>query len=366
MDSQITAALLTVGFTVVGGGIGYLLHEYRNRVQPFIAITKVKGDFWNYDADVGVPEDVLATIKTSFYINKLSSTDTLSEIYSSWKNAHEVSEYGPELVRLTDQVIASKQPEDLLTILPKILSNSLYERLIIYLLARDILKPNPVDVKLPTIVPTYPSPRYEGCIELDFPGSTVPFGERFNNLPVVKNKCQSFIDLVEKLDMKGLKEAFREIKRNIQSEILIAKDVEPFLRKNLLDENSNWIIEVYLANLGPNPFLIDKKAILHVYDETTGARYNEPCNLILIHKDDKGKISINLAESPLVIGREKDAMFGHVTENVQGKMKRGEAFRDAFNKKNAQCWLEFEVETVSLFSRLKKLKTPRAPFHAPT
>ncbi|MGB8216151.1 MAG: hypothetical protein WCE94_02520 [Candidatus Methanoperedens sp.] len=366
MDSQITTALLTVGSTAVGGSIGYLLHEYRNRVQPFIAITKVKGDFWNYNADVDVPEDVLVAIKTSFYINKLSSTDKLSEIHESWENAYDVSEYGSELIRLADDVIASKQPEDLLTILPKILSNSLYERLIIFLLAKDILKPNPADVKLPMIVPTYTSTQYEGCIELAFPGSPVRFGERFDNLPIVKNKCQSFIDLIEKLDMKGLKEAFREIKRNIQSEILIAKDVEPLLSKNLLDENSTWIIEVYLANLGQNPFLVDKKATLHVYDEMTGAKYNEPCKLLLIHKDDKGKISRNAAESPLVIGKEKDAMFGFVTENVQGKMTRGDAFRDAFNKKNAQCWLEFEVETVSLFSRLKKLKTPKTPFHAPT
>ncbi len=362
MDPQILAAVITVGLTVAAGIAGFLFREYRNRIRPFIAITKVEGDFREGSTRVEIPISLLNALNEAVYMNKLSANERLNEVFQTWTEARELIRRGPEFLSLLDSAISAAdaiQPQDVQKALERMLNNEAFDRWICYLFSMNVVAAPDVNKDLPIAIHMYPSDQRDGCVILDFPKSPVWFGTGFDKYQIKKQKCQPFLDLVVRLDLIGLTKVFHPIKRAMEKEIGIAKDIEPVVRK-LLEENSTWEIEIYLASLGPNPFLVDTDAMLRVRDET-GARYDENCGLTLIDGDGK----IHGTTSPLVVGREKDVKFAYFTTNVQGKMKRGQAFREAFSSNSAKCWVEFGVQKTGIVRR-SRLSTPKVPFREPS
>lgn len=358
MDAQIVAALLTVGLTVVAGIVGFLYREYRNRVQPFMAITIVEGDIKDKTSEVDLPISLVNTLKEAFYLTGLSDHERLENVNTCWRETQGFVKHGQDSLESADRLIGAAESgnaSEIQSALAKVLSGAVEDGWIRAMLTQGVVIPPSPNLGLPVVVHAYPSNDHDGCVWLDFPRSALWFGSGFDKHRIVKEKCQPLIDLIERLDAKGLAETFKGMKKAVESELRIAKDIGPLLKKTL-DENSVWEFEIYLANLGPTPFLVEKEATLHVVDET-GAKYDEKCYLVLIDKD--GNLSD--AQSPLVIGREKDKTFAFFTLSVQGKMKRGQAFREGFDSKSARCSVEFGVQKVG-FQRNKQLHTPWAPF----
>jgi len=368
MDSQLQAALLTVALTLIGGALGYAFREYINRAKPFTAIMKVGGDFRAGRTVVDIPKEVPLTLEAAFYINRLDLTDTLDDVWKSWNDSENIVREAGNLLSLIDQVIRSTSTQDkdaLLSSLSKIISRRDYERWIMILIGKGKLNIPAVDEDLPVVVPSRYAPDSEGCVWIAFPGAPTTFGFSFEKNPMLRDMCQPFIALIERLDMEALNKVFRQIKEHVKAELMIAKDVGPKLEQ-IHDENSRWEVQIYMANLGKSPLLVGTEGTLHVKDET-GARFEENCMLVLLLKDDDGSVKRVKTESPLVLQSESSAQFAYFTNSTQKDMNRGKAFRGAFSsdpgKSWAQCWVEFGIQKVGII-RHKKLRTPKVPFQS--
>ncbi len=198
-DPQILAAFVTVGLTAAAALGGFLFREYRNRVQPFIAVLKVGGDFRTGGSKVDIPPTVVDALKGASYIGRLELNDTLDNVHQAWGEAADFCENGPEALRLMDRVIEAtggNNARELQSSLGRLLTARSAESWITYLLFRDVVMPPQVRTELPVAVNTYASAEFGGCVWLAFPGHAVPFGSDFEKRKLVKQKCQPLIDLI--------------------------------------------------------------------------------------------------------------------------------------------------------------------------
>jgi hypothetical protein len=314
------------------------------------------------NALIDLSDEITKPIESAFIINTLNKQDTLNEISEVWHTSNEIIEYANDFIKLIDQIIENAKNNNISMLensILKLLSRQFFSNWIFLMIISDKLKiskiPEDSNIRIPTIY----SPENDGSIWLDFPGSAIIFGASFDKEKLFMEKCQPFIDIISHMYTSGLENAFTQIKSEITHEVSIAKDVNP-LTKKILDENSNWSVHLYMANLGKNPFLVQTTSILHVQDEI-GAKYEEECDLAFFSTDENGSSIMNKSFSPLIVGSEGDSNFAFITKNVQGSMKRGKAFRDAFTSGAAKCWIKFSIEKVGIF-RIKTLLTPKADF----
>lgn len=363
MSPEIEAALITATVTVLAGGAGYLFREYRNRAKPFTAVTKVGGNFRKGSSVIDVPEPLLDSLAGAFAINKLDSRDTLDEIYSSWKDARRVTDSGGDFIGTLTKIVDAahrEDREDVLRLLPKALGRGQYEKWVTLLLAKDAIDIPDRRAGLDVEIPTWESDEHGGCVWIGFPGGTATtFGMGFESTPILRDKCLPVVELIEHLDYDGLASVFEQVETLMSDELTIAKDTFPLL-DDILNEQSRWEVQLYVANLGRNPFLVKKNAVVRVEDET-GASYTEGCHLVLLNTDDDGSLTRTISDSPLVLGAEEDAKFAFFTNRVQRQMDRGGAFREAFESDEAQCSVKFSVEKAG-FRRETSVETPWVPF----
>lgn len=362
MTAETEAALITVALTIIAGIAGYSIREFRYRMRPLVSITRVEGNIRRNPDRVNVPEQIVEKLQKSFSVTKLASRDTLSEVFSAWDEADDLVIFGEDTVSLLDQLIASCNKLDKDAFIPafsKLLLNKAADRWLTTLIALDRIVPTLPNQDLPILISTYPSSDNGGCIWFDFGPVSTYMGTQLDQNQVRSNKVTRFATLIEHLDFEALAQCFQTARREIMADLLIARDAAPDL-KQLLNDNSRWGFQVYLANLGKTPFLVQTTAEVNVHDET-GASFDEPCHLVLRITDNEGGTSRKTAESPLVIRSESDATFLFLTTKTQGSMTRGKAFRDAFTSEEAQCLLLFQVEKPG-FRRFARITTPEVKF----
>jgi len=119
-------------------------------------------------------------------------------------------------------------------------------------------------------------------------------------------------------------------------------------------------IQIYIANIGRTPFLINNAAVLKISDES-GAKFAEECYMVLLVKNEDGDLVRRDTTSPLVLGSEADVSFSFLTKKVQREMIKGKLFREIYSSGKSNGQLEFSIEKVG-FRRHKDLKTSKFIF----
>jgi hypothetical protein len=363
MDPQIQSAIIGSGIAVVSAGIGYAFREWRNHARPFLAITGFEGGFRKSNTEVQVPEEVVERLSTAFHIERLTNKEKLDRIHQTVKNAHEIQERAPTIVRRIDNILASikasSSDETLCNFLADLFEPGYMDYYLALLLTKDRVKPPSFSPDLPVKVAAHPSSDYEGCVIIGFPGKPVCLGFNFSKDVFTKERFQPIIHLVQRLDRPGLTITFESLKAQVDFELSIAKDVLPKLEQ-LLDAHSLWEVRVYFANLRSTPILIEPLAQLYVRDKT-GAQFQEECSMVIRTEQTSGEVTRKPADSPLIIPSGGHQSFSFFTKNTQKEMARGQAFRDAFSNKEAVAWLKLTVRGVGLVRR-RSIETTKELF----
>jgi hypothetical protein len=362
MNPQMQSAIFAAVLSICAGVVGYFFREYRQRAKPFLALTKVTGGVRASQQLVDVPDAILDPLNQALFINPLNPKQQLEEVEDVAYQAAVLSDNASDIRELLDQALEATSGEDMIraeSSLAVLLSNGVFEGCILRLISSDKLEIPRVQEDMLPRVQTFHSEEYGGSIYIAFQGAPVNFGRDFTHVLILKEKCLPFVRLIEVMDLKALNVLLREIKAAIESELPLAKEVLPQLN-DLLESNSRWELELYLANLGKDAFLVSTEANLRVQDNT-GAGYEEICRLSILDRDEKGDRISRPVDSPLIVSGESGASFCYVTSNVQQEMERGAAFREAFVSGKAKCWVEFQIEKIGLVRR-KKVMTPSVAF----
>ena len=364
MNPQLTGSLITASLTAIAGSIGYIFHEYRQRSKPFISVGNI-GDFWRKVLYVNISSRVINKINSSFRIRKLLQRDTLDEVHETNKTVSKVLDHKDGFISLVNQIIShakKKNQDDLISSLSKCLSNGYFESTILRLISKDVIKIKDVNLKLPVVLNTYESSDNDGCIWIDFPGSSTTFGSSFNTSGIIKDKCFLFIEMIKRLDFNNISLFFKEVKLSYLRESKIATNLKPIL-DNIINEFSRWEFQVYIANLGRTPFIINTTAKLVIRWENH-SNIIEDCYMVIRTKDKEGNTKRSDAVAPLVVRSEDDVNFSYFTENIQRDMKNGKLFREIYIKGTSKCRLEFYIKKPGIL-KSKKLKSPWITFEKP-
>jgi hypothetical protein len=346
---------------MIGGLIGYLLKEYRDRLRPMISITSI-GQLKKLADRIDVPDETTEAIRKSFSIIEVSKNENLDVIAQAWDTASDVTQYANEFLELIEKLIqasARKDKADFTETLARCLNSTVIERWIRILLLDELIIPRQVNMELTVQIPVYQSSDDDGCVILGLSKSGTSFGKNFNKAPLAKEKCMRFISIVERLDFDALQIFFNEVKQRMINEKMLAKDVEPVLLR-LDNENSRWEFQLFIANLGNTPFLIHPRGIVSIKD-ANGASYSEPCYLVLIRRNEKKELNRIDTATPLIVRGESDAEVSFITTKTQRQMERGNAMRDAFTSRKAKAQIKFKIEK-SGFNRFVNLYSPWVDF----
>ncbi len=362
MDPQLVAALITAVLGIVAAVVGYLFREYRNRAKPFMSVQEVRGDASLSHLAVDIPDLTREKISKSFYIRVLDTKDKLSEVQIAYRNILTVKARAPEFIELIERIISACAVNDSLNtsnLLFKALVNKIWNSWLVEIVERGRVTPPEGDKSLPVQILSYESPDEEGSYWIAFPSYAVPFGSSLSRKPILQKRCAEFVSLIERLDMTRLKAFFEQVRLEIVTLLEVANTVEESINA-LLWNNAHWKVDVYIANLGKNPFLIDPTGHLNIYDDS-GAKHNESCYVVLTHKRPDGTVTYERVTSPTIIGPESYRELSFVTNKPQQSMERGKAIRDAFNRHKAKCQVSFQIQKPGM-ARTKTLMTPLTEF----
>jgi len=358
MDTQIIGAILTAGLSIIAGVAGYFYREYRNRVEPFVAIKSIRGDIKKLSQNIEIPNPIVTSLKKTITLNKLYENDSVGEVYETAKtiNRFKSDESDPiEKLKLILSMTKENKIEESLDLLSKILLVSSYSNFIFYVIATSKITVPKVNPDLQIMNHIYPSNEFNGSLCISFLNSTaVVFGENFNKHEMIREKCMNFAHLIERADIIGLNSVFSQIKDLYENDMNISKEIYPLIY-DILQNNSRWEFQIFIANLGKTPFLIHLKADLIVKD-INGAIFKEKCYALRLWIDEENKTTREDTDSPLILCSEKDLTFAFITEKTQGEMQHGKAFREAFESGKAKFYIEFIVEKNGI-NRIKRVKT---------
>ncbi|WP_322509911.1 hypothetical protein [Anaerolinea sp.] len=360
MDTLLTS-LIPVFLTMLGGVIGYLIKEYRDRLRPMVSITSISALKKLADR-VEVPDEVVKATKRSFSIIEVDKNENLDTVYRSWDTANDVVVYADEFLEILDKLIDAanhKERSDVIDLLTVCLTTPTVERWLRLLILNDRVIPQPMTPDLPIQIPVYPSQENEGCVLFGFPKGIAIFGRNFNKDPLLQERCHRFTEIVQRLDYDALSLFFTQVKSQMITEKMLAKDTEPVLLR-LDNENSRWEFQVFIANLGKTPFLVYPKGTISIRD-ANGASYEEDCYLVLIRREEDGTLRRIDTSTPLIVRGESDKEISFITTLTQRQMERGNAIRDAYSSKKARAQVRFRVEK-SGFSRFVTIVSPWVDF----
>ncbi len=362
MSDQLYVSLVTAIITISAAILGYLFREYRNRVKPFLLIQNIEGNFTKTTESVKIPDSIILLLEKSRFINKLNKNDSLINIRDSYKYISSIEIVSKEIIEKMNNLIVSLEESNLELSkrnLSELLVYRMFESWLIRLLASDELNIKSSTDESPEIIPVFSSDEFNGSIWFAFPENSVQFGNAFNTHIILKSKCEPFIEIVKKFDIPQLLNVIKDVFTIIKKEIEISKELYPQL-EDIMNQNGRWEFRMYLANLGKHPFLIEKKATLHILDDN-GGKYNEECYLVSLAKDDKGNTLRTDAKFPLIVGSEKNVEFSFFTFNTQGQMKKGSIIRQIFNDGSGKCFISLGVNKPGIIKH-SNIKTQRSIF----
>ena len=363
MSTEILAGIITVALTMLGGVIGYLIKEYRDRLRPMISVTDIQVLTKKADP-VNVPDEIVEATQKSFSIRELKSSENVDAVRTAYEDVKDLIQYSDQFLETIEKVIASALKNDAIELsnnLAKCLNKVINDRWLRILLGNDHVIPKPSKNDLPIVVSTFYSQGDNGCVLFDFPSASTPFGMNFDKEPLLKDKCMKFVHIVERLDYDAIRIFFESVKQKILNEKMIAKSIQSTLLK-LDNQNGRWEFQLFVANLGSTPFLVHPKGFAEVKD-AAGAYYAEECYLVLRKYDEKGDLSRVDARTPFIVRGESDAEISFITTKTQGDMDHGDMIRALYNSKakSAKVSIKFNIEK-SGFKRFMSAQSPSTEF----
>ncbi len=345
-DTQIIAALLTVGLTAIAAVSGYLLREWLTRSKPFVSVIQILGSSRRVSARVPVPEKAVKASRKSHLFDELSDRSRLDDLFDSLQAAKKVEERAQEVIELINafkNAVSKSDAENAQSVLEELMLDDDFDYWICSLAGERTVQIPPFDSSLPTLIECGEEQNARGgTFAIGFPGNTLRFGSGLNNFVLYKSSVKALVELVSRLEFEKLVQVFDSVGRELSSELGLAKDVIAPTQE-IVDKNSQWSFRLYVANLGHSPFLIQTEGMVEIKDQNGGC-YTEPCFLIVLKDDgsrDKRRVR---SMSPLVTQSQHDITFDFVTTRTQADMPAGDTIRSMFKSGSAQCRLIFNIE----------------------
>ena len=330
--------------------IGYSFREYLNRVRPFISVQSVEGIGYVTHQITEMPDNVVNTLKNASILSSCTDREEMQAIATNLNTANEFQTSGPELIALLDNLISTcdKQSEEFLPLFQRFVRKASWQDYLVECILGNKIS-QPEIQQSSGIKPKAPLVHYidtgekEGSYFIRFPGETLIFGFGLHHLPPVKEVFNLIVTAICNFDYLVIKEIFTSFRNAVDSELRIANEVQPHLKK-LKDSNSTWNFELYICNLSGRPFIIQKDALLIIYDGDKKA-YEEPCSLLTPAKDESGNWDIR--KSPIVVPPQTGLTIAFYSR-PQHMMDRGLAIRELFEKKDKNTRFQLKLSVIKV------------------
>gem|GEM_PF-5965351 len=362
-DTQVVAALITVALTVIAGSIGYFLREWLSRSKPFIAITGIEGDGKRGGARIEVPEKIVKALEQSQIQPRLSQRSRLPDVDNTLVAANDVRNQAQDLIdtaRKFKLAAAANDQPAAQSALAELMLDEEFDQWACILIGERAVTVPPHDPVAPVVIDCSEEPNARGgAFAIGFPGRSFRFGSSLNDYALYKSGVGALVELVKRMELSKLSAVLDGIAQQLSQEISIARDIAPGLQE-IIDKNSQWSIQIYVANLGKSPFLVQTSATMEIVDRS-GAKYSEPCALLIFEDGPDGERSRIKATSPLVVKAESDVTFEFVTNSTQSEMVAGDAIRALYKAKSAAVHMSFSIDRPGLL-RTKILRSERVNF----
>ena len=350
---MINNEVLTVIISSITGLIGYLLREWQNHSRPFISTVNFEGDYFTGNTEITLDPEITQKMEKTFYIDNLKNNTTLREIHTAKDQARYISDYAPEIISRIDEFIGSIKKDESNLLIFKSLSNLFSVPNIDSIIGNLLLNGKiPIFQNLSNEYVfglSESSKINDGCYILSYQGGLIGIGTQFNEDSYIKELFEPLIQTIRVLDKNNIIAIFEAIKVAINQELIVANFVINKLN-NILDENSKWEIELFIANLKRTPLLLENLALLHVKDKT-GATFCEECTLVVHEFDTEGNVNKKISKSPIIIPNGGNVTISYFTKKSQKEMERGEDFRNAYTHKQAKAWLTLSMTGVGLIKK---------------
>lgn len=345
--------VLIVIISSITGLIGYLLREWQNHSRPFISTVNFEGDYFTGSTEITLDPEITQKMEETFYIDNLKNNTTLREINDAKDQSKYISDYAPEIISRIDEFIASIKKDESNLLIFKNLSNLFSVYRIDSIIGSLLLNGKiPIFQNLSNeyIFGLSESSKInDGCYILSYQGELIGIGTQFNEDYYIKELFEPLIQTLRVLDKNNIITIFETIKVIINKELIVANFVSNKLN-NILDENSKWETELFIANLKRTPLLLENIALLHIKDKT-GATFCEECTLVVHETDAEGNINKKISRSPIIIPNGGNITISYFTKKSQKEMERGDDFRNAYNHKQAKAWLTLSMTGVGLIKK---------------
>jgi hypothetical protein len=362
-DPQVVAALITVALTVIAGSVGYFLREWLSRSKPFIAITGIEGDAKRGGARIEVPEKIVKALEQSQIQPRLSQRSRLPDIDDTLAAANDVRNQAQDLIdtaRKFKLAAAANDQSAAQSALAELMLDEEFDLWACILIGERAVSVPPYDPMVPVVIDCSEEPNARGgAFAIGFPGRSFRFGSSLNDYALYKSGVAALVELVKRMELSKLSAVLDGIAQQLSQEISIARDIAPGLQE-IIDKNSQWSIQIYVANLGKSPFLVQTSATMEIIDRS-GAKYSEHCSLLIFEDGPNVERSRIKATSPLVVKAESDVTFEFVTNSTQSEMVAGDAVRALYKAKSASVHMSFSIDRPGLI-RTKVLRSERVNF----
>jgi hypothetical protein len=362
-DPQVVAALLTVGLTVAAGAIGFFIRERLAQAKPFISTLRIEGENLVSGKNVDVPAAVVQSLNSVPVLSSIDSTEPLRTVAQVLSEVEYFRDEGPELLQHLQALrtaIANGERGSTEEALARIINSSIYDLWLTNLFGDGEVPIPDDDATASALIPYSYEPEFKnGSFSIRLSGSAILFGSQLNKFKMYRSNIERLLPLVSKLEFSKLLKVFEQVEEHIRRCVNASKDAAPILQE-IINQNSQWTVRLFVANLGRAPFLVEPTATLEVRD-TTGAVYSEICSLFAIEKTSNGEETSQRTEVPLIVRSQSDAVIGFITTKTQAEMDRGGAFREVYKSGKATCQVQFSVQQTGL-STTAVFHSPKVPF----
>ena len=300
-DPQIVAALITAALTAIAGAAGYFLREWLSRSKPFIAISGIEGDSKRGSARIEIPEKIVKALEQSQIQPRLSQRSRLSDIDDTLAAANDIRDQGQGLIDTTRKFRAAAAANDqpaAQNFLAELMLDESFDLWACILIGDRAVAVPPHDPAVQIVIDCSEEPNARGgAFAIGFPGRSFRFGSSLNEYALYKSGVSALVELVKRMELSKLSTVLDGIAQQLSQEISIARDIAPGLQE-IIDKNSQWSTQIYVANLGKSPFLVQTSALMEIVDRS-GAKYSEPCFLLISEEGPDGDRNRITATSPL-------------------------------------------------------------------
>ena len=352
---EILAALLAI-FAAVAG---YFIREWLTKTRPFVSVIQTGGTSRRAALKVQVPDRAVKSSEQSNLCNGLADSCRLQDALNTLATATKIENKAQEVIDLIDAFTAACNGTGASAaqgFLKELMLDEDFDNWACTLMGERIITVPAFAMVITPLIEVSEEPQTrDGCFGVGFPGNTLRFGRKLNELPLYKTTVRAFVELVCRLEYQKIAEVLTAAKTELNKELRLARDISLPLQE-IANKNSQWSLRIYVANLGGAPFLVQTEADLEIKDKS-GACYKATCYLVLLKKNQDGEARRVKAETPLVIQSQADETFGFVTHKTQQELEEGGTIHAIFKAGTAQCRVRFTVERPGQFRRQRVTST---------